>query len=95
MAKFDIGETVICSCQVKDDDGNYKDPNDDYTHTTITIIDKNSVKKIADVVMTRDSIGKYHYDCQTTSYVDGKYRAEYKATDGSRITIEKETFELE
>jgi len=45
--------------------------------------------------MTKDATGKYHYDCQTAGYLDGKYEGKYVATDGSRITIETETFELE
>jgi len=99
MAKFDIGETVVCSCEIKDDNVALKDPDSDTaspsTHTKITITDKNNAVKVSDIGMTRDSIGKYHYDCQTTGYIDGEYEVKYIATDGTRITIEKETFELE
>ena len=92
MSSFDIGETVICSLEVKDDNGDYKDPS---TSMKITITDKFNVVKVNNVAMTKDAIGKYHYDCQTTDYVDGKYVIKYVATDGSRITIEKESFNLE
>ena len=92
MANFDIGETVIASCEVKDDDGAYKDP---ATSMKIRITDKFDVVKVDNVDMTKDAIGKYHYDCQTEGYVDGKYVIKYVATDGSRITIEKESFNLE
>jgi len=92
MSSFDIGETVIASCEVKDDDGAYKDPS---TSMKITITDKFNVVKIDNAVMTKDAIGKYHYDCQTTDYVDGKYIVTYVATDGTRITIQKESFNLE
>jgi len=44
--------------------------------------------------MTKDSTGKYHYDCQTAGYLDGKYTVIYTATDVARITIQKETFDL-
>ena len=91
MADFDIGETVICSVEVKDDAGAYKDP---ATSMTITITDKNYVVKVNAIDMTKDAVGKYHYDCQTAGYIDGKYLVEYKATDGIRITIEKESFIL-
>ena len=91
MANFDIGETVICSCEVKDSAGAYKDP---ATSMKITITDKNYVVKVNNVDMTKDAVGKYHYDCQTAGYIDGKYVVEYKATDGSRISIQKETFIL-
>ena len=99
MAQFDVGETVICSVEIRDDAGALKDPNGDTaspsTHTKITITDKFNVAKVSDVGMTRDSVGEYHYDCQTTGYIDGNYGVKYVATDGTRITIEKETFELE
>ena len=91
MADFDIGETVICSVEVKDDAGAYKDP---ATSMKITITDKNYVVKVNNADMTKDAVGKYHYDCQTTGYIDGKYEVEYKATDGTRITILKDYFNL-
>ena len=89
---FDVGETVICSIEVKDDAGAYKDP---ATSMTITITDKNGVIKINAVNMNPDSTGKYHYDCQTAGYIDGEYEVKYIATDGARITIETESFTLE
>lgn len=89
---FDIGETVICSVEVKNDAGTLVDP---ATSMKITITDKNKAVVVNAVTMTKDSTGKYHYDCQTTGYIDGKYEVSYKATDGTRITIERQTFELE
>ena len=92
MSSFDIGETVIASCEVKDDDGAYKDP---ATSMKIRITDKFDAVKVNNIDMTKDAIGKYHYDCQTEGYVDGKYTIQYTATDGTRITIQKESFNLE
>ena len=92
MADFDVGETVICSVEVKDDAGAYKDP---ATSMKITITDKNYVVKVNNADMTKDATGKYHYDFQTAGYIDGKYEVSYKATDGTRITIEKEFFTLQ
>ena len=91
MADFDIGETTICSVEVKDTTGTYKDPQ---TSMKITITDRNYVVKVNDADMTKDAVGKYHYDFQTVGCIDGKYEVEYKATDGARITIQKETFIL-
>jgi len=93
MLTFDIGETVICSCEIKDDSGNYKDPT---TSMKITIkrVDPTRASVVTDTAMTPDSTGKYHYDCQTVDYPEGKYEITYTATDGTRITIEKETFKL-
>ena len=92
MANFDVGETIICAVEVKGDTGDYKDPQ---TSMKITITDKNYVVKVNNADMTKDATGKYHYDCQTAGYIDGKYEVSYKATDGSRITIEKEFFTLQ
>ena len=91
MANFDIGETLICSIEIKDDAGAYKDP---ATSMKITVTDKTNTKKVNDVAMTKDSTGIYHYDCQTTGYIDGEYEVKYVATDGTRITIEKQSFIL-
>ena len=91
MADFNIGETVICSVEIKDDAGRYKDA---ATSLTITIIDKYDKVNVDAVAMVKDAIGKYHYDCQTADYLDGTYIVKYIATDGDRITIETETFLL-
>jgi len=92
MAQFDVGETVICSCEIKDTDGNLKDPS---TSTQISICNNKGVVSLAATAMTKDSTGKYHYDFQTVGSSKDRYTVSYIATDGSRITIEKETFELE
>lgn len=42
-----------------------------------------------------ENTGKYHYDFQTSDISRGYYTAKYIATDGTRITIEKDTFTLE
>ena len=94
MAVFNIGETIICSVDVKDDAGAYKDP-----ATSMKIVvartKPNYIVVVASTDMTKDSVGKYHYDFQTSTAIAGSYEATYTATDGSRITIEKDTFEVE
>ena len=92
MAQFDAGETVICSCEVKNDEGTLIDP---ATSMTITIYNPVYTKVINTVAMTKDSTGKYHYDFQSSGNMAGKYSIEYWATDGTRISIEDETFNLE
>ena len=91
MATFDIGETVICSCEVKDGTGAYKDPS---TSMTITIIGRGDFKHVADVAMTKNSVGHYHYDFNSVGVSADSFTVVYKATDGTRITIEKERFDL-
>ena len=86
-----IGATIVASCEVTNDAGTLVDP---ATSMKITITDKFGNVKVNAVDMTKDSTGKYHYDCQTAGYVDGKYIAKYVATDGTRITIEEKDFSL-
>ena len=93
MASFNILETIICSCEVKNDAGTLIDP---ATSMTIAINQTSPIGKviITATAMTKDSVGKYHYDFQTTTVSGGSYEAIYTATDGTRITIEKDTFNL-
>ena len=91
MADFDVGETIIFAVEVKGVAGAYKDPQ---TSMKITITDKNYVVKVNGIAMTKDAVGKYHYDFQTAGCINGKYEVAYKATDGTRITIQKEYFTL-
>ena len=94
MAVFDLGETVICSIEVRDENNALQDP-----ATSMEIkIDKtapNYENIIAATVMINDSTGKYHYDYNSSSAEGGTYAAIYVATDGSRITIEKHPFQLQ
>jgi len=93
METFDVGETIICSIEVKDNTGVLKDP---ATSTEIIITDPQGTIAVDSVAMTKDATGKYHYDyASSTTAITGTYTAKYTATDGTRITIEKERFSLE
>lgn len=93
MARFDIGETVICSIDVRDGDGVLKDP---ATSMNIEInVPKFKTNVIASTAMAHDSTGKYHYDYDSSNALAGDYEAKYTATDGARITIDKDRFSLE
>ena len=94
MAIFQIGETVICSIEVKDDDGVLKDP-ETSTNIEIDMVSPTPESIISSTAMTKDSTGKYHYDFASVSKAAGDYVAKYTATDGTRITIEKNKFHLE
>jgi len=91
--KFDIGETVICSVEVRNAAGTLVDP------TTSMNVKINRIVPFASVVsstaMTPDTTGKYHYDFQTASLSPTNYRVIYTATDGTRITMATEEFSLE
>ena len=91
MTNFDVGETIICAVETKNTAGTYTDPQ---TSMQISVTDKNYVVKVDGASMTKDAVGKYHYDCQTAGYIDGKYEVAYKATDATRITILKDYFTL-
>ena len=90
---FQIGETVICSITVKDENGDLQD-----AATSMNIV-INRVQPFESIIsstaMTNDSTGTYHYDFASASKVVGEYEILYTATDGSRITIETDTFNLE
>lgn len=89
---FQIGETVICSVTVRDADGVLADPS---TSMKITITDSKNGIKVNNQDMINDSKGEYHYDFDTSSLsLTGIYTVTYKATDGSRISIEEDTVEL-
>ena len=94
MATFEIGETVICSVEIRNTAGTLVDP---VTSMKIAIdrISPSLANIIADTTaMVLDSTGKYHYDFDSSSKVAGDYRVTYKATDVTRVTIERETFSL-
>tara|TARA_Y100000310_G_scaffold304995_1_gene344705 strand:+ start:1055 stop:1351 length:297 start_codon:yes stop_codon:yes gene_type:complete len=92
---FQIGEHVICSITVKDADGVLQD-----AATSMNIkINKLRPNYEGDVLsnrsMTKDSTGTYHYDFASAGEYPGDYQVVYTATDGSRITIQKDDFVLE
>jgi len=93
MATYEIGETVICSIEIKDA-GALTDPATSM-NIVIDLIKPNFTNIITSTAMTKDSTGKYHYDLDSAGSDRGTYQATYTATDGTRITIEKEGFELE
>ena len=88
---FDIGETVICSVEVKNAAGKLVDPT---TSMTISIKDPDGTEDLAPVGMNNDDEGEYHYDYQTTGKATGKYTAIYTATNGTRITVGTDSFRL-
>lgn len=88
---FDVGETVICSIEVKNTAGALVNPT---TSMTITLYDPDGTVDVSPVGMDNDDVGKYHYDYQTTGKATGKYIVLYTATDGARITIETDSFRL-
>ena len=92
MAQFNRGETIICSVLVKNSAGTLVDPQ---TSMKITIKDANNGAEVNNVDMTKTATGTYHYDFNSTaSSMKGLYTVLYKATDGTRISICQDSFEL-
>jgi len=92
MANFVRGETVICSVTVKNSSGTLVDPT---TSMKITVTNNINGIEVDDQAMTKDSTGMYHYDwTSAASSEKGNYDVFYKATDGARISITKDAFDL-
>ena len=92
MATFQVGETVICSVTVTNPSGTLVDP---ATSMTIAIKSTNGATILAATAMTKDSVGKYHYDYPSTGETPGTYTITYTATDGARVTIQRDSLVLE
>ena len=93
MARFEIGETVICSIEIRNAAGVLVNP---ATSIKITIENPDGTKVVNDVAMTNDGVGLDHYDYTSAVTVQvGTYTVWYIAIDGTRTTKQKDTFELE
>ena len=92
MNEFQIGETIICTIEIKDADGAYVDPE---TSITITVLDASGATVVDAQAMVKDTVGKYHYDYTSEeTAVRGVYHISYKATDGTRVTKTTDEFKL-
>ena len=96
MQIFQIGETVTCKATVKRNAAVY----DPVNSVKISIYIKNTGTKAWDtlvtaVSMTKEEIGIYTYDYQTTSSAKGEYRWHVVADDGVKISIQDASFKLE
>lgn len=90
MTEYDKGETVVISCEIKDESGEYTSPDE----VLVTIL-RNSTTLVAETSMTEDATGKFHYDYLTT--LAGRHDIWIKAettTVPERVTIKPDTFEV-
>ena len=84
--------TASMNDTVTDSDGDLADP---ATSMKITITDNRNGQEVTDEDMTKDSTGQYHYDWNTeASTLLGTYYITYKAVDGSRVSIAKDSVEI-
>ena len=91
MINFIIRETVITELTVKNNAGNLYDPS---TSVKITITDILGTVIIDGENMTKASVGKYQHDFDSDDYVEGTYLVVCEMLDGSRLKIERGTFNL-
>ncbi len=94
MANYNQGSTLICSIVVRDSAGDLKNPGTSM-QININRLSPSFAAVVALTGMTNDSTGMYHYDFDTSSAQVGSYEVYYTATDDSRITKARDTFNLE
>ncbi len=93
MPDFIAGETVICSLGVQDEEGAPKDPT---KGVKITITDPQGNTMVDEENMTRDELGEYHHDYNSSSTDSvGAYGVKYTTIDGTRITIAETSFTVQ
>lgn len=93
MSTFEVTETVVLGCTVKDSTGTLADP---ATSMAVTVRDPAGTVVVSAQAMTQDSTGTYHYDyTSAATALRGEYVILYTATDGTRISTKRDTFVLE
>jgi len=93
MGIFQRGETVVMSLEIKDSAGVYVDP---ASTPTLKVTDPGGSVVINDLAMTKDAVGKYHYDYTPGDSAGlGGYTVRYRAVDGPRTTKLRDSFVVE
>jgi uncharacterized protein YfaS (alpha-2-macroglobulin family) len=93
MKSFQRAETVVCSILIKTAALVLTDP---ATSIKIDITNPVGTSVVTATAMTKDTTGTYHYDYSPASdAVLGTYKVKYTAVDGTRTTIQNDTFSLE
>jgi len=89
MNTFQIGETVICYCEVKRG-GVLYDP----SSVSIAITTENGTAVVSSNA-DKEAVGKYSYTFSSTGKTAGKYRARFTATDAGKTSKKDTVFRLE
>jgi uncharacterized protein YfaS (alpha-2-macroglobulin family) len=93
IKRFERAETVICSILVKTTAGVLTNP---ATSMKIQVTEPSGIIVVTDTAMTNDTTGTYHYDfVPTVSSQLGLYKVRYTAVDGTRTTIQDDSFYLQ
>lgn len=88
MANFLVGETAICSVEVRNQNNVLVNP----ISVTITISTRTGTKVNNATMLPPDSTGKYHYDYFATER--GTFSVIFTATDGSRVSKTTDNFKV-
>lgn len=95
--EFDKGSAVVLEVEFKQytpfGATAYFDP----TSPKVSVIDNTGVFKVTDGVLTKSTVGKYYYVCQTgTSWEKGFYQVKVTATSGAYtdVTMDAMGFKL-
>lgn len=89
MKHFDIGEHVVCSVTTRQN-GTLVE----VTPRLITIYKPDGTVDINSATLSRDGVGEYHYDYDTTGRVAGYHKAKVTLTLVDRVTIKQGGFTL-
>jgi hypothetical protein len=88
---FQLGETVVLSIVITDQDNVAYDPSD----VTVTITDGNGTEVVSEAAMINDGVGLCHYNYNSSEVgTTGLYTACYKAEDTPTVTIVPDTFRI-
>ena len=91
MNKYRIGETATCKATITRAGAVY----DPVTSVLIYIYIKGtSTPLVNGVAMSKEDIGIYTYDFQTSNQSAGLYRWTVKATDGVKIALKDRNFKV-
>jgi len=90
MDTFQIGETVVCYCEIRKS-GNLYDP----TSVKIDILKEDGTSIVSNTDTTKEAVGKYNYNFDSASKSSGKYRFRITATDSGKVSKKDSVFRLE
>jgi hypothetical protein len=87
------GETALLTAEVRDPaTNNLTDPDT----VTISVYDAKNGPEVSAENMTKDSVGQYHYDVDTSDFdTMGMCTVIVEAVNGTRVSIERGTFQLD
>jgi hypothetical protein len=91
--KFQCTETIVSELEVRDQNSVLVDPS---SVPKIDITDPDGTSVVTAQNMTKTAVGKYSHDyTPAAAAVPGWYGVKFTVTDGGRVTIARDGFDLE